>query len=71
MNSYLLARLGSLVAGGGITWAVYAATRNVDLDPGFLEATLRNVFMQTGPLEVCGIGILVWLMGKWRASVAH
>lgn len=71
MNSYHLARLGSLVAGGGIAWAVYAATRDVALDPSFLETTLRNVFMQNGPLEVCGAGILIWILGKWRASVSH
>lgn len=71
MNSYHLARLGSLVAGGGITWAVYTATRDVSLDPSFLETTFRNVFMQSGPLEVCGVGILIWILGKWRASVSH
>jgi hypothetical protein len=59
------------VAGGGITWAVYTATRDVSLDPGFLETTLRNVFMQSGPLEVCGVGILIWILGKWRSSVSH
>ena len=70
MNSYYLARAGSLIAGGGISWAVYAATQNLELNASFLETTLRNVFMQSGPLEVCGVGILIWLLGKWRASVA-
>lgn len=71
MNSYHLARLGSLIAGGGITWAVYTATRDVEINSSFLETTLRSVFMQSGPLEVCGAGILIWLLGKWRASVSH
>lgn len=70
MNSFFLARVGSVIAGGGIAWAVYTATRDVQMDPTFLETTLRNVFMQSGPLEVCGIGILIWLLGKWRASVS-
>ena len=71
MNSYTIARTGSMIAGGGIIWAVYIATRDVDMGPSFLEQTLRNVFMQTGPLEICAGGILIWLLGKWRASVAH
>jgi hypothetical protein len=71
MNSYHLARIGSLVAGGGIIWAVYSATQDVEISPQFLEAAWKNVFLQSGPLEICGIGILVWLLGKWRASVSH
>lgn len=71
MNSYILGRIGSLLAGGGIVWAVYAATRDIDMGPSFLEQTFRNVSMKNGPLEVCGAGILIWLVGKWRASVSH
>jgi hypothetical protein len=71
MNSYLAARIGSMVAGGGIVWAVYAATRDTDLGPAFLEQGFRNIFMQSGPLEVCGAGVLLWIFGKWRASVSH
>jgi hypothetical protein len=72
MNSYNLSRLGSLIAGGGLVWATYAATLNLERDATFLEHTLRNVFLQTGPLEVCAAGILIWLGGKWRrASMAH
>ncbi len=71
MNSYTLGRVGSLIAGGGIIWATYAATRNLEVDATFLEQPLRNVFMQTGPLEVCAGGIIIWLAGKWRASISH
>ena len=71
MNTYVTARIGSLIARGGIIWAVYTATREVEMGPSFLEQTLRNVFMQSGPLEICAAGILVWIFAKWRASVAH
>jgi hypothetical protein len=71
MNSYNLSRLGSLLAGGGLIWATYAATRDLEVDATFLEQTLRHIFMQTGPLELCAGGIIIWLAGKWRASVAH
>ncbi|HUS18097.1 MAG TPA: hypothetical protein VMZ25_00435 [Terriglobales bacterium] len=71
MNSYFLSKSGSMIAGGGIVWAVYAATRELDMTtPTFLEQTLRNIFMQTGPLEVCGAGVVIWLFGKWRSSIS-
>jgi hypothetical protein len=28
------------------------------------------VMAQQGPLEVCAIGILLWLAGKWRMHTA-
>jgi hypothetical protein len=65
MNSYHLARIGSLVAGGGIIWAVYSATQDVEMSPQFLEAAGKNVFMQSGPLEVCG---LVSWSGCWASG---
>ncbi|MEO5936691.1 MAG: hypothetical protein ABIP81_05715 [Terriglobales bacterium] len=71
MNAYHLSRLGSLIAGGGLIWATYAATKDLERDATFLDQTLRHIFMQTGPLEVCGAGVLIWLIGKWRASIAH
>lgn len=71
MSSYSLSRIGSLIAGGGIIWATYAATTNLERDAQFLEQTLRHIFMQTGPMEVCAGGIIIWLIGKWRASVTR
>lgn len=55
-------RLGSLVAAGGIIWAARVATQNV--------STLWNFSIaQPGPLEICALGILMWLHAKWRRSV--
>lgn len=55
-------RVGSLVAAGGIIWAVRVATQNM--------STLWNFSVtQPGPLEVCALGILVWLHAKWRRSL--
>ena len=54
-------RLGSLIAAGGTVWGVYVAS--VDYN------SLWHVqIMQPGPVEVCLLGILVWLHGKWRRS---
>lgn len=54
-------RLGSLIAAGGTVWAVYVAT--VDY------ANLWHMqIMPPGPVEVCALGILTWLHGKWRRS---
>jgi hypothetical protein len=55
--------LGSLIAAGGTVWAVYVAT-TVD------SANLwRMRIMPPGPIEVCALGILAWLHGKWRRSM--
>jgi hypothetical protein len=54
-------RLGSLIAAGGTVWAVYVAT--VDY------ANLwRMQIMPPGPVEVCALGILIWIHAKWRRS---
>ncbi len=55
-------RIGSLIAAGGTVWAVYVAT--VDY------ANLwRMQIMPPGPVEVCLLGILIWLHAKWRRSI--
>lgn len=55
-------RVGSLVAAGGIIWAAQVASQDV--------STLWNFSVtQPGPLEVCALGILMWLHARWRASV--
>jgi hypothetical protein len=54
-------RFGSLLAAAGTIWAVYVAT--VDY------ANLwRMQIMPPGPIEVCALGILLWLHAKWRRS---
>jgi hypothetical protein len=54
-------RVGSLVAAGGTIWATYVAT--VDY-----ASLWRMQIAPPGPLEVCALGILVWLHAKWRRS---
>jgi hypothetical protein len=55
-------RLGSLAAAGGIIWAIWVATQNV--------STLWSFSItQPGPLEICALGILMWLHAKWRRSL--
>jgi hypothetical protein len=55
-------RVGSLIAAAGTIWAVYAATQDY-----------TNLFnfqiLQPGPIEVCALGILLWLHAKWRRSL--
>jgi hypothetical protein len=65
-NQHLLSiraeeRLGCLIAAGGTIWATYVAT--------FDYASLwRMQIMPPGPMEVCALGILVWIHAKWRRS---
>ncbi len=55
-------RLGSLVAAGGIVWAARVASQDMN--------TLWNFSItQPGPLEICALGILMWLHAKWRGSI--
>ena len=55
-------RFGSLLAAAGTIWATHVATRDY--------ASLWQVqILRPGPLEVCAIGILVWLHAKWRRSI--
>ena len=54
-------RLGSLIAAGGIIWAVYVATMDYN-------SLWRMQIMPPGPVEVCTLGILAWLHAKWRRS---
>jgi hypothetical protein len=55
-------RVGSLLAGVGAIWATYVAT--VDYD-----SLWRMQIMPPGPVEVCALGVLVWLHAKWRRSM--
>jgi len=54
-------RFASLVAAGGMIWAVYVAT--VD----YSNLWHMNI-MPPGPVEVCILGILAWLHAKYRRS---
>jgi hypothetical protein len=54
--------LGSLLAAAGTIWATYVAT-------GDYNSLLRMQIMPPGPVEVCALGILIWLHAKWRRSM--
>jgi hypothetical protein len=54
-------RLGSLIAAGGTIWATYVAT--VDY-----ASLWKMQILPPGPMEVCALGVLVWLHAKWRRS---
>ncbi len=56
MSIHFEEQIASLVAAGGILWAVQVATAGFDRIP-------------PGPLEVCSVAILVWLHAKWRRSI--
>jgi hypothetical protein len=55
-------RLGTLLAAAGMAWLVYVATTD-------LTHIWQMRVMQVGPVEVCVLGILVWLHAKWRRSI--
>jgi hypothetical protein len=56
-------QLGSLVAGGGIIWTTYAFTHHS-------AEIMRFALFPPGPLEILGVGVLIWLVAKWYRAVA-
>jgi len=55
--------LGSLIAGGGIIWTTYAFAHHS-------AEILRFALFPPGPLEVLGVGVLIWLVAKWCRAIA-
>ena len=61
MSAHLEAQLSSLVAGGGIVWIAAIAAPQI--------GSVSGITFPTGPMELCAVGILIWLHAKWRGSV--
>ena len=61
MSPHLETQLGSLIAGGGIVWIAVIALPQISSPAGLT--------LPAGPMEVCGLGIMIWLHAKWRGSV--
>ncbi len=57
-------RLGCLLAAGGTAWLVYVATMD-------FNHMWQMSIMPPGPIEVCAVGILMWLHAKWRRSIKN
>jgi hypothetical protein len=51
-------RVGSLVAAAGLIMAAKTGTMQV--------SRLADLTFPPGPLEICAIGLLIWLHAKWR-----
>ena len=70
--NYLMIRLGATMAGGGIIWAVYRATTGLNFNDQPLQSAAGAVLAQRGLIELTAVGILLWLIGKWRRhTTAH
>ncbi|MGZ4818575.1 MAG: hypothetical protein ACXVZR_02535 [Terriglobales bacterium] len=53
-------QFASLIAGAGIVWSVNFVTSS--------PVPARAMVFPAGPLEICALGILVWLHAKWRRT---
>ncbi len=69
MSNYWLERLGSLVAGGGIIYATYLATKDIAFNDLWAASSVHKVLSETGPMEACALGIIIWIYAKWRKNV--
>jgi hypothetical protein len=63
MGTKVEVRIGSLLAAAGIIWAVKVATEDFSGIDAFSFARLPR-----GPLEICALGIVIWLHAIWRRS---
>ncbi len=54
-------RIGSLIAAAGVVWFVYITTSD-------LTSFFKFDILPSGPMELCGLGILLWLHAKYRRS---
>ena len=69
MRYYWLERIGSLVAGFGIIYATYLATQDIAFNDMWAASSIHKILSETGPMELCALGILVWIYAKWRKLV--
>jgi hypothetical protein len=64
MKPWVEEQLGPIISAVGVGWAVYHGTYVAhDIVQGFTA-----IYLKSGPLEVCAIGILIWLHGKYRKA---
>jgi hypothetical protein len=54
-------RIGTLIAACGLIWTVHAAMVGYE---GLWQVRL----IPPGPVEVCAVGLLIWLHAKWRRA---
>lgn len=54
--------MGSLIAAAGLVWTAQVGTHDI-------YSVWQFSILPPGPLEVCAIGILIWLHAKYRRSV--
>ena len=54
--------IGSLIAAGGMAYAVHIITKNF--------TTWSEVRLPWGgPMEIVALGTVIWLHGKWRSVI--
>ena len=60
MVTWLEKQIGSLLALAAVIWAVYHMASVREFESGYLKL---------GPMQLLMAGLLLWLHGKYRASV--
>ena len=52
----------SLIASGGLIYASYVGSLHF--------TSLESLTLPFGPLELCALGVILWLHAKWRRATA-
>jgi len=55
-------QIGSVISGAGIIWTTYAVAHHS-------TEIARFALFPPGPLEVLGVGVLIWLVCKWVRAI--
>lgn len=55
-------RIASLIAAGGLIWAVHLATAGVNVN------AVDKTPLPMNAVYVAAIGVVIWLHAKWRRS---
>jgi hypothetical protein len=62
MSIHRQEQLGSILTGLGLIYGVHLGTLNF--------SALQQGALPVVPLEICGMGALVWLHAKWRRTTS-
>ena len=53
--------IGSLIAAGAMVYAVHLITKDY-------TSLAAITLPRGGPMEICALGVVIWLHGKWRSA---
>jgi hypothetical protein len=66
LSSYNEVRLAGMVVGAGLVLAARAVAGPIATNG---PESLRMLMITNGPIELVGLGVVLWLHARWRRSI--